>query len=253
MSDCLLRLLTKHAFNLQQSCLVAAAQQDVCEFWTNLADSCNAVDRNSHSDLVGPLHDASAILYTAPDWKRCGWKGQTKTTCRICCFSIINHEYVDHLTLAIPPGTSAHLNDCLNQYFASEPLPAPGRCEDGCQGVGCRDKCTVTDVWPEVLCIQVKRWIPTVIPEVFNKERRDLDISLLLDHFEGGPTFEYVLYSAIIHDGHAGGGHYFTLFHPAETGPWMLTNDSSVTVFTGNVEQVLKQAFLVFYAKKSEC
>ena len=108
----------------------------------------------------------------------------------------------------------------------------------------------MTDKWPEVLCIQVKRWIPTPIPGVFNKERRDLDIPFLLYYFQGGPTVEYVLYLAIIHDGDAGGGHYFTLFHPTETGAWMSANDSSVTVFTGDVEQFLKQAFLAFYAKK---
>ena len=206
------------------------------------------MDVKSYADLVGPLHDASAVLHTTPYWKRCGWKGHTKTTCRVCGFSTTNHAYVDHLTLAFPPGKSAHLKDCLRQYFASEPLPAPDRCEDGCQGVGCRDKSTVTDVWPEVLCIQVKRWIPTLIPGLFLKERRDLDIPLLLDHFEGGPTFEYVLYSAIIHDGDAGGGHYSTLFHPAETGTWMLANDSSVSAYTGNVDHLLQQAFLMFYA-----
>ena len=91
-----------------------------------------------------------------------------------------------------------------------------------------------------------------MLPGVFTKEHRDVDIPFLLASFKNGPTVDYVLYSAIIHNGHAGSGHYFTLFHPTETGPWMLANDSSVTVFTGNVQQLLKQAFLVFYfyAKK---
>jgi ubiquitin C-terminal hydrolase len=228
-----------------------AAQQDVCEFWTKLADSCNTIDRNSYSDLVGPLHAASAILYTTPYWKRCGWRGHTKTTCSVCGFCTVNHQYLDHLTVPFPPGRNADLKNCLRQYFASELLPAPDRCEDGCQGIGCRKKSTITEVWPEVLCIQVKRWLPTLIPGLFQKERRDLDIPILLDHFEGGPSFEYVLCSAIIHDGHAGGGHYFTLFRPTETGAWMLADDSSVTVYTGNVNQLLKQVFLMFYAKKS--
>jgi len=90
-----------------------------------------------------------------------------------------------------------------------------------------------------------------LIPGFFFKERRDLDIPKLLDHFEGGPTFEYVLCSAIIHDGDAGGGHYFTLFRPTETGAWMLADDSSVTVCTRNADQLLKQAFLMFYVRKS--
>ena len=67
--------------------------------------------------------------------------------------------------------------------------------------------------------------------------------------FEGGPNFEYVLYSAIIHDGAAGSGHYFTLFRPEPTGTWMLANDSSVAVYAGDVQALLKQAFVLFYTK----
>ena len=228
-----------------------AAQQDVCEFWTKLSDACNAIDCSSYSDLVGHLHYASAILYTTPYWKRCGLKGHTKTTCRACGFATINHEYAENLKLAFPDGRSAHLKDCLRQYFAPEILPAPDRCEDGCQGVGCRDKSTVTDAWPEVLCIQLKRWIPTLIPGLFLKERRDLVIPLILDHFQGGPTFEYVSHAAIIHEGDAGGGHYFTLFNSMKAGVWMLANDTSVTMYTGDVQKLLKQSFLMFYATTS--
>ena len=110
-------------------------------------------------------------------------------------------------------------------------------------------KITVTEEWPQVLCIQLKRWIETPFPGVFNKEKRDMQIPLILGDFEGGPNFEYILYSAIIHQGDAGSGHYVTLFRPDPSGPWMLANDSDVIVYTGDVQAKLKQAFVLFYMK----
>ena len=107
----------------------------------------------------------------------------------------------------------------------------------------------MTEVWPEVLCIQLKRWIRTPIPGVFIKENRDMQIPFILDDFEGGPNFEYILYSAIIHTGAAGSGHYRTLFRPEPTGTWMLADDSSVAVYAGDVQALLKQAFVLFYTK----
>ena len=225
-------------------------QHDVCDFWTKLADSCDAADRTSYEDLVGHVHDASPILKSTPYWKRCGWKGYTQTTCLLCGLSIRNHSYEDKLCLSFPDGKNSHLKDSLQQYFPSELLPPPDWCDDrDCKQVGCRKKITVTEVWPEVLCIQLKRWIRTPIPGVFIKENRDMQIPFILGDFEGGPNFEYVLYSAIIHDGAAGSGHYFTLFRPEPTGTWMFASDSSVAVYAGDVQALLKQAFVLFYTK----
>ena len=75
-----------------------------------------------------------------------------------------------------------------------------------------------------------------------------MQIPFILDDFEGGPNFEYALYSAIIHDGAAGSGHSFTLFRPEPTGT-LLVNDSSVAVYAGDVQALLKQAFMLFYMK----
>ena len=76
-----------------------------------------------------------------------------------------------------------------------------------------------------------------------------MQIPFILGDFEGGPNFEYVLYSAIIHEGDAGSGHYNTLFRPEPTGPWMLADDSSVGVYAGDVPALLKQTFVFFYTK----
>jgi len=110
-------------------------------------------------------------------------------------------------------------------------------------------KIEVTDKWPVVLCIQLKKWNETSVTGVYVNEPRDMQIPLILSDFHGGPDTAYSLYSAIIHSGDAGSGHYATLFRPDPSGPWMMANDSIVEVYTENVQATLKQAFVLFYLK----
>jgi len=226
-------------------------QQDVGDFWTKLADLCDAVDRNSYKDLVGDIYGSSALLYTTPYWTRCGWRGYTHTTCLRCGLSIKNHAFEDKLCLSFPRGgTPCRLKDSLRLHFSEELLPPPDKCEAGhCKHVGCRKKVTVSELWPEVLCIQLKRWIRTDTLAPYVKETRPMDIPCVLDNFEGGPDFQYVLYSAIIHQGLAGAGHYVTLFRSDPSGSWMLANDSSVAVYAGDVQAELNKAFMLFYMR----
>lgn len=48
-----------------------------------------------------------------------------------------------------------------------------------------------------------------------------------------------------------GYGHYFTLFNAMKAGVWMWANDTSVTMYTGDVQELLKQSFLLFHARES--
>ena len=76
-----------------------------------------------------------------------------------------------------------------------------------------------------------------------------MQIPFILGDFEGGPNFDYILYSAIIHQGDAGSGHYVTLFRPEPSGPWMLASDSNVAVYARDVQALLRQTFVLFYMK----
>ena len=155
---------------------------------------------------------------------------------------------LDTLNLPFAPGKTITLVDCFEAYFKKEELPAPDRCDKiSCKRIGCRTRVERILVWPKVLCISLKRWLPTGVPGRFIKERRHVEAPAKLFNL-GTDRHSYTLCSASVHEGDAGGGHYITVFKDAPTGIWRKGDDRYVSVYGKKApSELLGQAYMLFY------
>ena len=91
------------------------------EFWAKLAETCNDIEVLEYESLTGePMDRQSTCFYTAPFWKVCGFRGETKTICGSCGKTNINHWYSASLQLPMVPGRTVALDACFARYFRAE-------------------------------------------------------------------------------------------------------------------------------------
>ena len=171
------------------------------------------------------------------------------TTCKTCGQTVQAHWCHSELQLIIPPGKHQTLQSCINAYFRSAPLEDENdKCADRCQRRGCRCKQAYVTSWPDILTIQLKRWIPTGIPGYYRKEHRRVTLPHLLKDLPGS-TQEYTLRAAIIHEGEAGAGHYVNVTKNREDGSWIHSSDTTITNHATDIPRRLEEAFLIFYER----
>ena len=225
-------------------------QQDVSEFWTTLRDCCNAVDLESYTLIDAELSRFSPVRYTTPFWNIFGIKGYDMTTCNACGQTVTSHWYRSELQVEIPPGRQSSLDACIKNYCKSGPLnDSNDKCADRCRRCMCRCKQAYVTSWPEILTVQLKRWIPVGGTGAYTKEKRPVTLPNVLNDLPGDPTVKYALRAAVVHLGEAGGGHYVNLTKNRDSDSWILSSDTSVTRIAASMPEQLEQAFLIFYER----
>ena len=113
----------------------------------------------------------------------------------------------------------------------------------------CRRKQAFVTSWPEILTVQLKRWIPLGTPGAYRKEPRLVTLPSVLNDLPGDPTVEYTLRAAVVHLGEAGGGHYVSLTKNRDSDSWIHSSDTSVNRIAASMPEQLEQAFLIFYER----
>ena len=113
----------------------------------------------------------------------------------------------------------------------------------------CRCKQAYVTSWPEILTVQLKRWILVGETGVYIKEKRPVTLPNVLNDLPGDPTVRYTLRAAVVHLGEAGGGHYVNLTKNRDSDSWILSSDTSVTRIAASMPEQLQQAFLIFYER----
>ena len=229
---------------------VQGHQEDVTEFWAALLDTCNEIDLQSYNALLDTnLAQASPVRYTTPFWNIFGIRGYDMTTCNACGQTTASHWCRSELQLDIPRGNKQTLQSCIEAYFLSNALEDRNdKCEDRCRRHGCRRKQAYVTAWPDILTIQLKRWIPTV-HGTYIKEHRPVSLPQLLKDLPGAPTVEYNLRAAVIHQGEAGAGHYINMTKSRDDDSRILSSDTSITRNAANILGQLQQAFLIVYER----
>ena len=223
-------------------------QHDVHEAFTKLLLAVNEVDLRAARALgIGPVEEGTSTAHTTPFWKIFGALVRQTTRCASCNRRIVKVEMFTGFSLPLPRTGQPSVEDLLTQFFGDEPL------EDHCAcGAprGSRTKHTelVRGRSPEVLVLQLKRWIWTHRGQR-HPEKNPIHVSYeTLLPLPGEAVYE--LRSVVIHDGPAGSGHYFCYVRGWDNF-WYLCNDRQAPVRQARVESVLNQRpYMLVYEKR---
>lgn len=157
--------------------------------------------------------------------------------CHSCGKLHHNHEVFSTLILEAPTERTG-LEQCLNNYFAEEPVAEGWKC-DGCDATSSTSTSSTRVArlcrLPKTLTICIKRFSGmgmrrknTVIVDAPNE--------LIVDPWAVGVVGRYELRSIACHKGDNHSGHYWSLVKPGQDAPWSKIDD--VFVFQTGHHQI---------------
>ena len=166
----------------------------------------------------------TCVRFCTPVWKAFGGLLRSTVRCKACRHASWRYDMWHCLSLALPDQRSTVEHLLLN-HWGLEPLTDDNDHGDQrlCGVFGRREQDTQLVRWPRVLALHLKRW------NILSQEpSRAVKVSTMVD-FEtlllvGSNMPPYHLRALLVHQGHAGGGHY-TSYVRSTNNAWYYCND----------------------------
>ena len=230
-------------------------QQDANEAFNILMDRADQVDWNAFSALVpeaaGQSPGQTSARYSTPYYKIFGGVLRRRMKCQLCNFEILAaQDSFASLAIELSATTSsARVEELVEGSLCKAETPDEYKCR-GCGRSGTTRTSIEVVHWPQVLCVQLKRfeWLPL--------QGRSRKISTRVNWQErerlrgGAGACDYRLRCLCNHNGVAYGGHY-TSYVRGHGGTWYLCDDG-VRPRRVELSEVLEcQGYMAFYEKEA--
>ncbi|KAI8821395.1 uncharacterized protein EV422DRAFT_40737 [Fimicolochytrium jonesii] len=177
--------------------------------------------------------------------------------CHTCGHRSVTYDTFWDLSLPIPKGSSATLQDCLSDFGADEILEDLYSCAN-CKARRVASKTLKVYRCPEILVLHLKRF-KYISYDTQEKIEANVEFPLenlrlggLLSDVEGHDTNAvYDLFGIINHFGVPGGGHYTANVKNIDDGRWYSKNDSSVSLCPDGPSTAMRSsAYVLFYSRR---